>query len=739
MSDIIVKFKPQGEKRLIAAINKLELAQGKATKGGKKFTDQTGRLRGSMNGMQNSLATVRSKLLLYNFAMAMGISQTIEFAKQGAKLQNMEKAFGNLTGATESAAAGIGKLRGATRGTVSDFDLLQQANNAMILGVTKNTDEMSQMFDMAKRLGDALGRDTASSVESLITGIGRQSRLMLDNIGIIVKSDDAYKNYARELNKTVDELTDAEKKQAFLNAAMDAARDKVSKLPPVTKQTSDQFAEFGATMNNVGSLIGTTIAPQLGDFAEGISDFINDLLLSDTEQLIKDLQDVGIATKDLKAITDALTLEDALKTFEDNERVFRDKFEKLSMGLMNAPVNIRPLKIYEETLEKMGATAFTSGNAVEAAFGNMEDLNIEDMTAGMQHLTGFMISLSKETAALKEQNVQLTKEIQNGTITNRMTEAEARETIKNNKVQIKQRKIMTNNAKLQVERLVELLGLTVGYQNALAILNGTINENNEENENTGKIFKTAIVEQNQKAILDQQLINIKAELAAVTAKENKSVDEKLKSDKRAVALTKQQIDVEGKLRKLKDANIDANLKAANAIGDAGRKIGQMAKANAQEMAALEVIMSLINAHGAYLKTLNSPMMLTNPVATKVMAYANLVSGIASSVIIAQEASKLGSSSGGGATPQFAEGGYVGGRPHSQGGTIIEAERGEFVMSRNATESIGLETLNQMNQSGGGGSINVSVTGNVLTQDFVEGELAESIKEAVRRGSDFGLS
>ena len=45
----------------------------------------------------------------------------------------------------------------------------------------------------------------------------------------------------------------------------------------------------------------------------------------------------------------------------------------------------------------------------------------------------------------------------------------------------------------------------------------------------------------------------------------------------------------------------------------------------------------------------------------------------------------------------------------------------------------------MNQQGGAGSINISVTGNVLTQDFVEGELAESIKEAVRRGSDFGLS
>ena len=37
------------------------------------------------------------------------------------------------------------------------------------------------------------------------------------------------------------------------------------------------------------------------------------------------------------------------------------------------------------------------------------------------------------------------------------------------------------------------------------------------------------------------------------------------------------------------------------------------------------------------------------------------------------------------------------------------------------------------------SIVVNVSGNVLTQDYVEGELAENIKEAIRRGSDFGLN
>ena len=38
----------------------------------------------------------------------------------------------------------------------------------------------------------------------------------------------------------------------------------------------------------------------------------------------------------------------------------------------------------------------------------------------------------------------------------------------------------------------------------------------------------------------------------------------------------------------------------------------------------------------------------------------------------------------------------------------------------------------------GSSITVNVSGNVMSQDFVEGELAEQIKEAVRRGTDFGI-
>ena len=87
--------------------------------------------------------------------------------------------------------------------------------------------------------------------------------------------------------------------------------------------------------------------------------------------------------------------------------------------------------------------------------------------------------------------------------------------------------------------------------------------------------------------------------------------------------------------------------------------------------------------------------------------------------------------------KFETGGLVGGRRHSQGGTLIEAERGEFVMSRNAVQSIGVDNLEAMNQ--GGSAVNITITGNVMTSDFVEGELAEKIRDAVRTGTDFGMS
>ena len=89
-------------------------------------------------------------------------------------------------------------------------------------------------------------------------------------------------------------------------------------------------------------------------------------------------------------------------------------------------------------------------------------------------------------------------------------------------------------------------------------------------------------------------------------------------------------------------------------------------------------------------------------------------------------------------PKFAYGGLVGGNLHSQGGTMIEAERGEFVVSRRGVDAVGVEALNRIN-SGSSAAINISFQGNVLSKDFIEDEAIPQIKEAIRRGADIGVS
>ena len=83
--------------------------------------------------------------------------------------------------------------------------------------------------------------------------------------------------------------------------------------------------------------------------------------------------------------------------------------------------------------------------------------------------------------------------------------------------------------------------------------------------------------------------------------------------------------------------------------------------------------------------------------------------------------------------KYQYGGLVGGRRHSSGGTMIEAEQGEFVMTRDATEAIGIENLNRMNLGGGGGGATIVINNPILGKDTIEDEIVPQIKEALRRG------
>ena len=210
-------------KQLVKALRGAGIDVKNLGKEASKTNKKMGAFRTTTAGLRRTIGAVRNNLLLLTFTLGgvgAAIKKTTGMFAEFEKINIGFKNLGQSAGLSENA---LKTLTDATDGTVNSMELMRQANNAMLLGIVESEDQMGEMFDVAQRLASALGKDTLFGIESLTTGIGRQSRLMLDNLGIIVKTDVAYKEYAKTLKKTVSELTEQERKTAFINAAMTAA------------------------------------------------------------------------------------------------------------------------------------------------------------------------------------------------------------------------------------------------------------------------------------------------------------------------------------------------------------------------------------------------------------------------------------------------------------------------------------------------------------------------------------
>nr|DAE87602.1 MAG TPA: hypothetical protein [Caudoviricetes sp.] len=111
-------------------------------------------------------------------------------------------------------------MRKASLGTVSDFNLMTAANKAYSLGVISNTDQMTTLMEIARVKGQAMGRTMNEALDDIVTGLGRGSAMILDNLGIVVNQTEAQKAYAESIGKTIEQLSDREKKQALINAVV---------------------------------------------------------------------------------------------------------------------------------------------------------------------------------------------------------------------------------------------------------------------------------------------------------------------------------------------------------------------------------------------------------------------------------------------------------------------------------------------------------------------------------------
>jgi hypothetical protein len=94
-------------------------------------------------------------------------------------VEGVERAF---NGRFANAPAVLEKLREATKGTITDFELMQRTLQATNLGVSIKA--LPQLFEFASRRAKETGESVDYLVDSIVRGVGRKSALILDNLGI---------------------------------------------------------------------------------------------------------------------------------------------------------------------------------------------------------------------------------------------------------------------------------------------------------------------------------------------------------------------------------------------------------------------------------------------------------------------------------------------------------------------------------------------------------------------------
>ena len=178
---------------------------------------------------------------------AEAFKKAYDFGKQGAAAKRLAQAGNSLS---DSYKEVVDTIQLASGETVDSMTAMSAANKALVLGVAKTPEEFEKLTKAAVALGRATGRTAAQSIEDLTTGIGRQSKLILDNLGIVYQADKVYKDYAKQLGKTADELTDTERKQALVNIAIEKANDLLDENGEIVKDSAAEYEILEANISD---------------------------------------------------------------------------------------------------------------------------------------------------------------------------------------------------------------------------------------------------------------------------------------------------------------------------------------------------------------------------------------------------------------------------------------------------------------------------------------------------------
>ena len=700
---IEIHFKPKGDQALIRAIKELDVAtkrlKGEVSRYEKELKQATlaqkkhskALILGTRN-MRNmgkgatrlgvALSKLRSKLLIISFAVALvskGIALlTGRFAEQEKAEKMLSTAYGKNITNLKNYASGLQQVT-----TFGDEVIL--GAQALLAAFIKDEDQLKQATKATLELAAAKGLDLNTAADLVGKSFGSSTNA-LSRYGI--QAEGAVGS-SKRLNSITQDIANLYSGQA--TAATDTLSGSIEQMKNA----------FGDANEAVGKAFAPTIQKLAGWFKE-TSEAAREFFLTTTEDpletSIRHLEEMGENVDDLRLVFEKANLSSLVKGTKDSKELQKDLTnavkDEVAAKRLVADEQVKLVNSGRSLLQLQDDSTTSWSEALDILLnisnGELVRHNISKMQAQsiLKGVDAANLSLAAEesnVAAIKQKlKDQLIYEA--ALIRIRDLEAALGITMADTVVEA-HAKLHTKVIKFFDETMVEIAGK---QQNLFHMVDEVAEKSTEVLNEWG----------------NQATESANRRVDAIDSVMNKDIENLKKSRKFQKMSASQQEKEEQKIRDKAEKDKDKAKKKANQIKAAEFRIDQ----------AMRLKQAIMNTAEEVAKHAGNPF----------MAAFTYAAGAAQIALIASQK-----------PPKMAKGGFVGGNLHSQGGTMIEAERGEFVMSRDAVNTIGAENLNRMNR-GGGGAMNISFSGNVMSDDFLESEAIPKIKEAIRRGADIGI-
>lgn len=236
---------------------------GATANGTKAFSKMQQTIGGGSSGLVAAYATLAANI----FAATAAFNALRSASKVEELVKSLER-IGVAAGRNLKVLSD--KLKEVTNNAISTEQALRSAAVATSAGFS--SDQLLRLTSVAKGASIALGRDLSDSLDRLVRGTAKLEPEILDELGIFVRIDDATRAYAVTLNKTAEQLSDFERRQAFLNAAIEKGEKRFKDL--ADELDTNPYDKLGSSFqnlaNNVLNSINKVIVPAVTFLSENL-------------------------------------------------------------------------------------------------------------------------------------------------------------------------------------------------------------------------------------------------------------------------------------------------------------------------------------------------------------------------------------------------------------------------------------------------------------------------------------